>query len=60
MIHILYQIQGQEDSMYLEIYIDIQITVFLGPQGPHGIPLLALPAFQLLEYQWREPPSVYD
>ena len=44
MIQMLYQIQGQEDLMYLEIYIE-KITVFLGPQGPHGIPLLALQAF---------------
>ena len=37
----LYYIKWQEDSMYLGIYIE-QITVFLGPQVPHGIPLLAL------------------
>ena len=29
----LYYIQGQEDSMYLGIYIE-KITVFLGPRGP--------------------------
>ena len=49
-IQMLYQIQGQEDSMFLELYIE-KITLFLGPRGPHGIPLLALQAFQLLEYQ---------